>query len=513
MINKVSERLVIITFFALIMLSLVSFVKTQIAYSATTHLVISEVQFAGDGGANDEFVELYNPTDNPVDISSWSIQRETATESPSFTKKNFTSPAIVPAHGYYLIAHTSYNGSVPADMSHGSFTLTSTGATIFLVNDQVLLIAGNEESIVDKVAIGTSALHAEGSPFPTIPETEESVERTGDDTNNNSADFFLQTNPNPQNSGGVPSLTGSPSPTSSISPTPTDSLTPTPTGAPAPAGGEVVINEVAWMGTVANSNHEWIELYNTTGSSVDLTDWTLSAADGSPNITLVGSIPANGYFLLERSSDDTVKNITAEQIFSGALENSDEGLELRNSSGVLIDTANNDGGDWPRGDNSTKASMERVNPNQVGDDDNWETNDGVTINGTDAADNNILGTPKNQNSTYQGATPSPTPTDSVTPTPTNIPTVIPTQSHTPTPIETTTPTPTTQPTATPTQIPPSPTATPTVQPTPTPSPTPALPEKIVGRFWFLDKEITCTMSFKVNVHRFFIMLIPKITCK
>ena len=29
---------------------------------------------------------------------------------------------------------------------------------------------------------------------------------------------------------------------------------------------DVVINEIAWMGTVADGNDEWIELYNPTGS-------------------------------------------------------------------------------------------------------------------------------------------------------------------------------------------------------------------------------------------------------
>ena len=51
---------------------------------------------------------------------------------------------------------------------------------------------------------------------------------------------------------------------------------------------DVVINEVAWMGTNASAYHEWIELHNTTGAAIDLTSWTLSAADGAPNITLAG---------------------------------------------------------------------------------------------------------------------------------------------------------------------------------------------------------------------------------
>jgi hypothetical protein len=50
--------------------------------------------------------------------------------------------------------------------------------------------------------------------------------------------------------------------------------------------GDVVINEIAWAGTLASANDEWIELYNTTTGKADITGWTLSAADGSPAIAL-----------------------------------------------------------------------------------------------------------------------------------------------------------------------------------------------------------------------------------
>ncbi|MFC2062251.1 lamin tail domain-containing protein, partial [Elusimicrobiota bacterium] len=36
----------------------------------------------------------------------------------------------------------------------------------------------------------------------------------------------------------------------------------------------VVINEIAWMGTSANTNHEWVELYNNTGSDINPTSDT-----------------------------------------------------------------------------------------------------------------------------------------------------------------------------------------------------------------------------------------------
>ena len=95
---------------------------------------------------------------------------------------------------------------------------------------------------------------------------------------------------------------------------------------------QVVVNEVAWMGTTASTSDEWIELHNPTGSPVDLTGWTLTAADGTPSINLAGVIPAHGYFLLERTDDNTVPSTPADLIYTGALENGGETLSLRDAT-------------------------------------------------------------------------------------------------------------------------------------------------------------------------------------
>ena len=91
---------------------------------------------------------------------------------------------------------------------------------------------------------------------------------------------------------------------------------------------EVVINEVAWMGTTASYYDEWIELYNNADHDIDLYGWLLEAADGSPAIVLTGVIPARGFYLLERTADDTVRNVPADQLYTGALANTGETLRL-----------------------------------------------------------------------------------------------------------------------------------------------------------------------------------------
>lgn len=124
------------------------------------------------------------------------------------------------------------------------------------------------------------------------------------------------------------------------------------------ASSSVQINEIAWMGTSVSANAEWIEVYNPDSSPVNLKDWKLKATDGSPNIILSGIIPGNGYYLLERTSDDTVPGITANQIYTGALSNSGEHLQLIDSTGAVVDDVDGSSG-WQAGDDATKNTMQR----------------------------------------------------------------------------------------------------------------------------------------------------------
>jgi phosphatidylserine/phosphatidylglycerophosphate/cardiolipin synthase-like enzyme len=150
----------------------------------------------------------------------------------------------------------------------------------------------------------------------------------------------------------------------------------------------VVISEIAWMGTAKSYSDEWIELYNNSGTDVVLDGWQLNAADGAPAITLTGTIPANGYFLLEKTDDQSISNIPADLIYSGSLGNTAEHLKLTDATGAVIDEVDT----WYAGDNTAKATMERIDPNVAGmSSTNWATANANYADG--------LGTPKAFNST------------------------------------------------------------------------------------------------------------------
>ena len=175
----------------------------------------------------------------------------------------------------------------------------------------------------------------------------------------------------------------------------------------------VVINEICWAGTTWDHTAEWIELFNTTDSPIDLEGWQLISSDGAPHIHLQGVLlphtdadATSGYFLLERGSDESVPGIDADIVYQGALTNLGEALALIDSGKRIIDTANvvlsNEAGRaWAAGsdDHGTPpfASMERVHFQAADEPDNWETC--IAPTRTDSTWQ-IWGTPKGENSVY-----------------------------------------------------------------------------------------------------------------
>lgn len=122
----------------------------------------------------------------------------------------------------------------------------------------------------------------------------------------------------------------------------------------------VVVSEVAWMGTDGSANDEWIELKNLLGETIELTGWTLAAEDGTPNISLLGEIPPYAHFLLERTDNSTIPEMSSDLIYAGALGNGGERLILRDASGLVVDTVGS-AGEWFAGNNTQKSTMVRQN--------------------------------------------------------------------------------------------------------------------------------------------------------
>lgn len=119
----------------------------------------------------------------------------------------------------------------------------------------------------------------------------------------------------------------------------------------------VLINEIAWMGTEVSANKEWIELFNKTNQDISLENYTLLIDE--KQIKLKGIIKANDFYILERTSDDTLPNIKADLIYTGAIKNTGVKITLKDNNQNIIDEADFSQG-WTAGDNKTKQTAERI---------------------------------------------------------------------------------------------------------------------------------------------------------
>lgn len=164
---------------------------------------------------------------------------------------------------------------------------------------------------------------------------------------------------------------------------------------------QIVINEVAWAGSQASPNDEWIELYNPTDYTINLDGWLLYTLEGSIAVSLDGlAIGAEGYLLLERH-EGAVSDVTADLVYGGSpMNNSLEELHLRDSNGAIVSIAKtvctSSFCGWPAGSQASPPyTMERGYNSEV-----WHSNDGIERNGLDSAGYPINGTPRQRNSQW-----------------------------------------------------------------------------------------------------------------
>src|SRR3989344_5018367 len=164
----------------------------------------------------------------------------------------------------------------------------------------------------------------------------------------------------------------------------------------------VVINEVAWMGTASSTEDEWIELYNRTNNVINLNNWVLRVSDNRPYLPLSGTIPAKGYYLLERTDNRTISDLAADLVYGNdgadwALNNTGIEVLILSYASTTIDQTPS--ANWLAGTISNYRTMERYDTDVSGEElSNWGTNIMIIRNNKDGAGNFVNGTPKARNS-------------------------------------------------------------------------------------------------------------------
>ncbi len=248
---KRTKYLIFFIVFCLFSLVKLSFFTSSIDSATASYVVISEVQIgqSGTGNAGNDFIELYNPTDSPIDLNGYRLVKRTKSGVSDSSIKSWTSETIIPPNGYYLWANSNWSPPVIPD--------AVTAATIAADNG-IALRRGPENTgeIIDSVAWGEAAnIFIEGSVFSVNLPFDSSIERkacssstslsmrsedssngNAEDTDNNSNDFVLRDTPDPQNTISTREATNCNLvlPTPTITPLPTIEPDPEPTGTPEP---------------------------------------------------------------------------------------------------------------------------------------------------------------------------------------------------------------------------------------------------------------------------------------
>jgi len=176
---------------------------------------ISQVYGGGGNSGStytNDFIELFNQSNAPVDISTWSVQYISGGITGAWAATNLcaTSCIIQPGH-YYLVQEGQGLGgttALPAADISGSIPMGSGSGKIALVANTTPLNGGcpTDASVVDLVAYGTTNCSISG---PGLDNTTAALRKGNGciDTDNNAADF-IAVGPIPRNAGAPPNFCG-----------------------------------------------------------------------------------------------------------------------------------------------------------------------------------------------------------------------------------------------------------------------------------------------------------------
>lgn len=191
--------------FAFVLLLPVLASVPAVADGSTAPVVISEI-YGGGGNTraayDHDFVELFNRTKQPIDLTGWIVEYSPASGT---TWSAARLSGSIRAYHYFLVRFAGNGGTgaaLPAPDSTGVANLARSGGKVRV---------RNASGVVDLVGYGQANL-AEGRPTQPAPDNAQSVVRRVygcTDTNNNAADLTVRP-ADPHNQAGSGHACGSP---------------------------------------------------------------------------------------------------------------------------------------------------------------------------------------------------------------------------------------------------------------------------------------------------------------
>ncbi|MCX6058246.1 MAG: lamin tail domain-containing protein [Chloroflexi bacterium] len=160
-------------------------------------ILISEFRTHGQNGAGDEFIEIFNPSGETVDIGGWLIRKSSGCGTSPLTLLTVTAGIQLSPGQHFLAAPMGASVNNP-DLNFTAGIADNGGIALF----------NNHGIAIDKVGLCANTSYLEGSPL--LPMASSSLDRSYErnpggvfgsyyDTDNNLADFAVIVPSNPQN--------------------------------------------------------------------------------------------------------------------------------------------------------------------------------------------------------------------------------------------------------------------------------------------------------------------------
>lgn len=142
------------------------------ALASAGHVVISQIYGGGgNSGATltNDFIELFNPTGQPVNVTGWSVQYASAAGT-TWQVTNL-SPKTIPVGGYYLVQEAQGSGgttALPTPDASGTIPMALGAGKVSLVTNTTALSGACPTGVVDRVSFGTTATNCGSNTTPTL---------------------------------------------------------------------------------------------------------------------------------------------------------------------------------------------------------------------------------------------------------------------------------------------------------------------------------------------------------
>ena len=264
---KVKKKYMIVCLQVLLICGITPINTQPLAAESPSSLLINEVMcHPSENEATNEWIELYNPTEESIDVSGWTIADEKETDTLQADSIYGDGTTSIPPGGYALITDIGTTVYETFTVAENAIRLSVDDSTLcgYGLNNQKekIMLMDQAGTVIDAIEWGDDYDDVPGSPAPVPAEGTSLIRYQAIDNDDSSLDFLESTTPTP---GSENALATQNDPSSTTEPDES-------TGCSSPS---VLIVEL-YYDTHPNINAEYVRLLNPTNKSVDVSSWYLT---------------------------------------------------------------------------------------------------------------------------------------------------------------------------------------------------------------------------------------------